>query len=100
MDFHNENIKEEDIGTTENGFRYVDMETSNGIVKLRESHRPDRITEDGETYEEYKTRRDVINSYINNRKKGQVIWPSHMLGTLTLEKAQELKEHFDHERDS
>lgn len=99
MDFHNENIKEEDIGITESGFRYVDMETPKGILKLRESHRSDRIKEDGETYEEYKARRDVIKSYTKNRAKGQVIWPSHMLGTLTFEKAQQLKEYFDHERD-
>ncbi len=93
MDFSN--INEEDIHTTKNGFQYIEVEsTDSENLKLRKSFRPDRIKEDEETKEEYELRRDVMNSYIKDKKKGQSIWPAN-LGTLTQDKVEFLKNYYN-----
>lgn len=83
-----DNIDPEDIEETPNGFQYIQVEDDDGnILKLRRSHRADRIKEDDETYDEYQLRRRVIKEYTKDRKKGSVIWPGSF-GTLTQEKAE------------
>lgn len=91
MNFDKAEINEEDIGITDGGYRYINIDTEKGELKLRESIKPHRLTEDDETYDEYLERRATSNLYIKELKKGQMNWPSNLWGTKTQEKVNILK---------
>lgn len=75
-----------EVMTTEGGFEYITKTVGEAgnltELKIRNSHEPGRLTEDGETFEEYKTRRRLGQNYIKQHAKGQYLWYSKKLPEL------------------
>lgn len=62
----------------EHTFKRNDGETH--IVKVFEDLSSNRLTEEGETYEEYKIRRTLVNRFMKAKKKGTLLWTPYPFG--------------------
>ena len=58
---------------TEGGYTYIVNEEG---LKIRNSTSTSRLEKDEETYEEYKLRRRLLKSHIEDRLKGKYFWTS------------------------
>ncbi len=66
---------------TEHTFKRNDGKESS--VRLLRSMAPARLTEDEETFEEYRIRRKMINRAMKLKKKGQLLWNPYPFGKAT-----------------
>lgn len=77
--------KEETVLTTESGIDYTEHEFKNDKgeevkLKLFRSHNNARLTEEGETQQEYRLRRLVSKNNLKKRKEGLVVWNPYPFG--------------------
>lgn len=85
-----EELKEEvpepkELKKTEGGYEYIeldDVEEEGLSHKIRNSFSARRLTEDGETHEEYKVRRKMYKQMEKERSRGKYIWISKQFGQL------------------
>lgn len=83
---------------TEGGYQF--LTTDEGLI-IRTTIKPQRLKEDGETFEEYKARQKYVQDYLKQKKQGTWFWkskkaPSQMLSIgmmLNREKTQETEEY-------
>lgn len=68
---------------TEGGYRYITKDENGVELKIRNSIVNRRLTEDNETFEEYKIRLKMAKEFVKSNKKGTLIWPSKRILTDT-----------------
>lgn len=78
-----ENQEEKELPVTEGGYRYLDGEDG---VKIRESKVAYRLVDDGETYEEYRIRRILMQYVEKKQRRIRPMWNSSKFGTFSKEK--------------
>jgi hypothetical protein len=69
-----------ELPVTEGGFRFIELEDGK---RLRESKVAYRLIEDGETYDEYKLRRSVMQWQDKQQRTQRPHWNSKLMGTFS-----------------
>jgi hypothetical protein len=62
----------EELKVTEGGLRYLE----DGELKIRQDISNRRIEEDGETFDEYRSRLKHIKHFLKMKKRGSLLWDS------------------------
>lgn len=78
-----------ELPITEGGFRFIELEDGK---KIRESKYAGRLTEDNETYDEYKLRRAIMQWQDKQQRTKRPHWNSKMLGTFSKKKLDKVLE--------
>jgi hypothetical protein len=86
----NRKVHESGIEYYEIALKSQDKDVDDIMLRLFESHSNARL--EFETRDEYKIRRQYMNEYDKQKKRGYVGWPSMRYGSLTREKAMEVME--------
>jgi hypothetical protein len=78
----------EEFKVTDSGVEYKEhvFKRNNGekhVVRVFQSVDPARLTDEDETFEEYKIRRGVIAYIDKQKKKGNTVWTPYPFGTAT-----------------
>ena len=90
-------LKDKEALVHESGVTYYEIAlkaAEEGVedIKLRLFENDSNARLDFETFDEYKIRRQYMNEFSKQKKKGQMAWPSGQYGTVTRERAIEVME--------